>query len=82
MPQGKKNLRPVELGSRLGEAPRGLQVEEELTPVEEVQNHVKLGLALEGVPEAHQEGVLHRLKDVPLGLGVLQLVALKDGILV
>mmetsp|Transcript_43174 Transcript_43174/g.109040 ORF Transcript_43174/g.109040 Transcript_43174/m.109040 type:complete len:322 (+) Transcript_43174:145-1110(+) len=80
--QPQYNLSAVEARARLAELLVLLEMVEQLAAVHKVHDEEELVGCLEGVVEVHQEGVHQLLQDVALRLGVLQLVALDDGLLV
>lgn len=75
VPDGAGDFRRVELGPDLREGLLPLQMKEELTTVDVVQDEVELVGRLEGVVETDQEWMLEVLQeDAPLGHDVFRLV--------
>ena len=74
----QSDLCDVEAGRVLQEDALSLEVHEQLPAREILKNEVELALGLESVDEVDDEGVLHLLQDVPLGLGVSGVLLVAD----
>ena len=70
MLESERDFRDVEARGVLQEDSLALQMHEEFSAAEVLQDEVEFTLRLESVDEVDDERVLHLLQDVPLGLGV------------